>query len=197
LRFSQPIDLPRGGTDSIISAAINAATARKDLVVAGAISDVTAMPGYVPSNKKTGEEGVKPYTFDKGGLHIVRAAALSDPVGDFEREILGGHAIVHDKIVVIDPRSDNCVVATGSHNLGLKASYENAENLPIFSGTQALAQAYAVHVIDVYDHYRFRAWQAKETEEGRPIFQGHITGSDQWLRPYTKPNRQDIATYFA
>jgi hypothetical protein len=69
------------------------------------------MPGYVPSNK-TGEEGVKPYTFDKGGLHIVRAAALSDPVGDFEREILGvGHAIVHDKIVVIDPRSDNCVVA--------------------------------------------------------------------------------------
>ena len=188
----------RGGTDSIISAAINAATANKNLIVAGAISDVTAMPGYVPSNKKTGEEGVKPYTFDKGGLHLVRAAALSDPVGDFEKEILGvGHAIVHDKIVVIDPLSDKCVVATGSHNLGFKASYENDENLLIFSGGKALAQAYAVHALDVYDHYRFRAWQAKEQEEGKPTFEGHISGDDKWLRAYTKPNRRDIATYFA
>lgn len=187
----------RAGTDSIISAAIDAA-ARKSLVVAGAISDVTAMPGYVPSNKQTGEPGTKPYTYDKGNLHIVRAAALNDPVGAFEKEILGvGHAIVHDKIVVIDPRSDNCVVATGSHNLGFKASYENDENLLIFSGGQALAQAYAVHVIDVYDHYRFRAWQAQDKNEGKPTFQGHITGSDKWLRRYAKPNRRDIATYFA
>jgi phosphatidylserine/phosphatidylglycerophosphate/cardiolipin synthase-like enzyme len=188
----------RAGADSIISAAIDAAKADKDLIVAGAISDVTAMPGYVPPDKKTGEAGVKPYTFDQGGLHIVRAAALKDTVGDFEKEILGiGHAIVHDKIVVIDPRSDNCVVATGSHNLGFKASYENDENLLIFSGAKALAQAYAVHVLDVYDHYRFRAWQAKEAEEGKPTFEGHINGDDKWLRGYAKPNRRDIASYFS
>jgi phosphatidylserine/phosphatidylglycerophosphate/cardiolipin synthase-like enzyme len=188
----------RAGADSIISAAIDAATADKNLIVAGAISDVTAMPGYVASDKKKGTKGVKPYTFDKGGLHIVRAAALNDPVGDFEKEILGvGHAIVHDKIVVIDPLSDNCVVATGSHNLGFKASYENDENLLIFSGSQALAKAYAVHVLDVYDHYRFRAWQAKQKEEGKPTFQGHISSDDKWLRAYAKPNRRDIASYFA
>jgi phosphatidylserine/phosphatidylglycerophosphate/cardiolipin synthase-like enzyme len=186
----------RAGADSIISAAIDAAMADNNLIVAGAISDVTAMPGYVAPNKKKGIEGVKPYTFDKGGLHIVRAAALKDPVGDFEKEILGiGHAIVHDKIVVIDPLSDNCVVATGSHNLGFKASYENDENLLILSGSKALAQAYAVHVLDVYDHYRFRAWQAKE--KGEAMFQGHIDGDDKWLRPYAKPKRHDIATYFA
>jgi phosphatidylserine/phosphatidylglycerophosphate/cardiolipin synthase-like enzyme len=188
----------RAGADSIISAAIDAAMADKNLIVAGAISDVTAMPGYVAPNKKMGIEGVKPYTFDKGGLHIVRAAALKDPVGDFEREILGiGHAIVHDKVVVIDPLADNCFVATGSHNLGFKASYENDENLLILSGSKALAQAYAVHVLDVYDHYRFRAWHAKEKEKGEPMFRGHIDGDDKWLRPYAKPNRRDIATYFA
>jgi uncharacterized protein YdeI (YjbR/CyaY-like superfamily) len=60
-----------------------------------------------------------------------------------------------------------------------------------------LAQAYAVHVLDVYDHYRFRAWQAKEKEKGEPMFQGHIDGDDKWLRPYAKRNRHDIATYFA
>jgi phosphatidylserine/phosphatidylglycerophosphate/cardiolipin synthase-like enzyme len=59
--------------------------------------------------------------------------------------------------VIIDPLSDDCVVATGSHNLGYKASYENDENLLIFRGNKALAQAYAVHALDVFDHYRYRA----------------------------------------
>jgi phosphatidylserine/phosphatidylglycerophosphate/cardiolipin synthase-like enzyme len=188
----------RAGANSIISAAIDASTANAALLVAGAISDVSAMPGFVAGNKKTGEAGVKPYTFDQGGLHIVRAAELKDPVGDFEKEILKvGNAIVHDKIVVIDPLSENCVVATGSHNLGFKASYENDENLLIFSGAKALAQAYAVHVLDVYDHYRFRAWQRKEADERQPTFQGHIDGDDAWLRPYATPDRRDIASYFA
>jgi phosphatidylserine/phosphatidylglycerophosphate/cardiolipin synthase-like enzyme len=187
----------RAGANSIISAAIAAAQKNKDLVVAGAISDVTAMPGYVPGDKKKGTPGVKPYTYDKGGLHIVRAAALDDIVHEFHKELLKvGQAVVHDKIVVIDPLSDNCVVATGSHNLGFKASYENDENLMIFSGAKALAQAYAVHIVDVYDHYRFRAWQAKEAEEGKPTFQGHIDGDDKWLRALTKASRNDIATYF-
>ena len=188
----------RAGADSIISAAVGAATKNKNLIVAGAISGVTAMPGYVPGNKQTGEAGTKPYTYDAGGLHIVRAAALNDEVGDFEKEILKvGNAIVHDKIVVINPLSDVCVVATGSHNLGFKASYENDENLLIFSGARALAQAYAVHVLDVYDHYRFRAWQAKEADQGKPLFQGHIQGDDKWLRPYAKKGRRDIASYRA
>src|SRR5262249_47048010 len=82
----------RAGADSIISAAIAAAKKNKKLIVAGAISDVTAMPGYVAPDKKgrtkAARDGVKPYTFDRGGLHIVRAAELKDPIGDFEKEIL-------------------------------------------------------------------------------------------------------------
>jgi phosphatidylserine/phosphatidylglycerophosphate/cardiolipin synthase-like enzyme len=188
----------REGANSIIAAAMNAAERNESLIVAGAISDPSAMPGYRPGNKKKGIKSVEPYTHDANGLHIVRAAALNDVVGAFEKELLKvGQAIVHDKIVVIDPLSEDCVVAAGSHNLGFKASYENDENLVIFRGSQALAQAYAVHVIDVYDHYRFRAWQAKEKEEGKPTFQGFIDGDDRWLRPYAKLPRRDIAEYFA
>jgi phosphatidylserine/phosphatidylglycerophosphate/cardiolipin synthase-like enzyme len=192
----------RAGADSIISAAIAAGKANKALYVAGAISDVTAMPGYVPGDKKgrtkAQREGVKPYTFDSGGTHIVRAAALDGPVGDFEKELLKvGTAVVHDKIVVIDPLSSSCVVAAGSHNLGFKASYENDENLLIFRGNQALAQAYAVHVLDVYDHYRFRAWQAKNKEEGRPFFEGNIETDDKWMKKYFSGRLNDISRYFA
>jgi phosphatidylserine/phosphatidylglycerophosphate/cardiolipin synthase-like enzyme len=80
-----------------------------------------------------------------------------------------GRAIIHDKILVLDPLDpDNCIVAFGSHNLGYKASYSNDENLTIVRGHQALAEAYAVHVLDVYDHYRFRAVEAEANAGKKP-----------------------------
>ncbi|MDR6496311.1 phosphatidylserine/phosphatidylglycerophosphate/cardiolipin synthase-like enzyme [Paraburkholderia terricola] len=192
----------RAGKDSIISAAIDAAATNPELLVAGAISDVTAMPGYVAPDKNAADEagrnGVKPFIDDSGHLHIVRAAEIKGPVGDFETEILKvGNAAVHDKIVVIDPLSPDCLVVTGSHNQGFKASYENDENLVIIHGNQSLAQAYAVHVLDVYDHYRFRAWQAKEQAEGKTLFDGHIYSDDHWLRSLIEKKSGDIAQYFA
>lgn len=50
----------------------------------------------------------------------------------------------------------DCVVITGSHNQGFRASYANDENFIIVRAHQPLAQAYATHVMDVYDHYRWR-----------------------------------------
>ncbi len=69
---------------------------------------------------------------------MIRAAAIKDLVGDFQRELLSaGHAIIHDKIVVIDPMSEtDCVVITGSHNLGFKASYANDENMLVLRGNR-------------------------------------------------------------
>ena len=49
------------------------------------------------------------------------------------------HAIIHDKIMVIDAFTDNCVVITGSHNLGYRASYNNDENILIIRGHKELA----------------------------------------------------------
>ena len=86
-----------------------------------------------------------------------------------------GHAVIHDKIVVVDPFSPGCAVVTGSHNLGYRASYNNDENMLIFRGKRKLAEAYAAHVLDVYDHYRFRflvqqrhdnAWSSIDPTDG-------------------------------
>ncbi len=192
----------RAGQDSIIAAALAAAKANPALIVAGAISDVTAMPGYVapdPSGRTAAARaGVKPYTYADGRVQVVRAAALNDMVGDFEKELLKvGNAVVHDKIVVIDPLSADCVVATGSHNLGFKASYENDENLLLVSGDGRLAGAYATHVLDVYDHYRFRAWQAQSVDEGQPLFSGHLEGDSGWLTAATAGDASALSRYFA
>jgi phosphatidylserine/phosphatidylglycerophosphate/cardiolipin synthase-like enzyme len=67
-------------------------------------------------------------------------------------------AIVHSKAIVIDPFSDNCAVITGSHNFSDSASGKNDENLVIVRGNKKLAQAYALHINGVYDHYSWRAF---------------------------------------
>jgi phosphatidylserine/phosphatidylglycerophosphate/cardiolipin synthase-like enzyme len=67
-------------------------------------------------------------------------------------------AIVHSKTIVIDPFSDNCAVITGSHNFSVAASEKNDENLVIVRGNKKLAQAYALHINGVYDHYSWRGF---------------------------------------
>ncbi|UGY04062.1 phospholipase D-like domain-containing protein [Bradyrhizobium quebecense] len=67
-------------------------------------------------------------------------------------------AIVHSKTIVIDPFSDNCAVITGSHNFSVAASEKNDENLVIIHGNKQLAQAYALHINGVYDHYSWRGY---------------------------------------
>ena len=126
---------------------------------------------------------------------MIRAAAIKDIVGDFHKELLSaGHAIIHDKIVVLDPLSKtDCTVVTGSHNLGFKASYANDENMLIIRGNPELAMAYAVHVLDVYDHYKFRAALEQQAREAalsgkpppkRPAGKGFLQTNDTWQDPY-------------
>jgi len=63
-------------------------------------------------------------------------------------------AIVHSKVIVIDPFSPNCAVVTGSHNFSLSATQKNDENLVIVRGNRKRAEAYGAHIADVFEHYR-------------------------------------------
>jgi hypothetical protein len=48
----------------------------------------------------------------------------------------------------------------------------------IIAGDQALAAAYAVHILDVYDHYRFRAVEADRKKNGETPFSGFLETTD-------------------
>ena len=194
----------QGGKTSVIEEAIRAGETRKELLVYGAISDVTAMPNYVPPPRKGDTEGEtrerrpQPAIYDSGEVHIVRPVALADDdvTGGFERELLTvGKAIIHDKIVVIDPLSDDCTVITGSHNLGFKASYENDENMLIIRGNKKLAEAYMTHVMDVYDHYRFRALLAAQTQRRHMLDQGMLVTDDTWLAKRLTKDKVALSDY--
>lgn len=182
-----------GGLHSIVSEAVDIGSKDPSLTVVGAISDSQAMWGAKPAT--TTASGKKlpawaPHVFTSGGVSVVLATALTDKsigrqLGDFQlKETLTAEkAIIHDKILVIDPMDPvKCVVAFGSHNLGYKASYSNDENLTIVQGHMPLAQAYVTHVLDVYDHYRFRAAEAQgsaDTKDHKP-WDGFLATTDGW-----------------
>jgi hypothetical protein len=97
---------------------------------------------------------------------VIAPAGILDGFAAWEKEFYkAGNAIVHDKIVVIDPFTDKCMVATGSHNLGYRASHNNDENMLILRGDQRIAQAYATHVFDIYNHYRWRYYQMQKAQQ--------------------------------
>jgi phosphatidylserine/phosphatidylglycerophosphate/cardiolipin synthase-like enzyme len=137
------------------------------------------------SRKILHQSGVDIHDRMLGGDHIghnkFAVYVDKDEFAAWHTELLkAGFAIIHDKIVVVDPFSPDCVVITGSHNLDYKASYSNDENLLIIRGNQA--QAYAVHVLDVYDHYRFRYVQQQQGKAG--AFSGFLSTDSGWQKPY-------------
>jgi phosphatidylserine/phosphatidylglycerophosphate/cardiolipin synthase-like enzyme len=68
-----------------------------------------------------------------------------------------GHAIIHSKVLLVDPFGKNPVVVTGSHNFSKAASQSNDENFIVIRGDRALAEAYAVNIDSAWRHYAYRA----------------------------------------
>ena len=199
------------GEQTIVGEADRLAQARADLLVLGAASAANALPGFEAPPKGSGKHVPAPSVYwpggDKSRIAFISATAIATPVGDLHPELLSaGHAIIHDKIIVIDPLDpEACTVITGSHNLGFKASYTNDENLLIIRGNQQLAIAYAVHVIDVYEHYLTRA-KIEQTARDRalagqpppPASVGHgfLKTDDSWEDRYFPTPPASSLSYF-
>lgn len=163
------------GAPSIMDKVLECQQNDLTLFVRGAATDIKAVQNYdVQLYHRAGEP---PDT-------VVAASGIKDQFSFWQKELLKAsptaHAIIHDKIVVIDPFSANCAIVTGSHNLGYKASYGNDENLIIVRGNQSLATAYAVHIMDIYDHYR---WRYVLQEKGKQAWSGLGT-DDKWQDKY-------------
>lgn len=157
------------GQPSVLDAILEAEVAKPELFVRGAATDRKAIEQYdTMLYHRTGDRA-----------EVAAAAELDHAFGYWQKELLKSsptaHAVIHDKILVIDPTSDDCVVVTGSHNLGYTASYANDENLLIVKGHRSLAEAYATHVMDIYDHYRWR-WRQKHPDHSHPHDVGDCDG---------------------
>ena len=181
------------GSPSIVDAIAEAQKARPSLFVRGAVTAAdaagefkTAISGGGDSATHKHQKGDPPLPEDYRVIHA-RGITKNDAFGQWEAELnQAGHAVIHDKIVVVDPFSDTCVVITGSHNLGYRASYNNDENMAIIRNHRALAEAYAAHCLDVYDHYAWRYWLSTENEKAWHF----LATDDGWQDSYFSADNQ-------
>jgi len=172
------------GTPSIVDRIREAAEDRfqkgEILYVQGAISDTKTAKGAIQLFNRS--------IFVKPQVVVTGVAGIPDDFAFWEKELYKyGHAVIHDKIVVVDPFTEDCFVAAGSHNLGYSASYKNDENLLLFRGNRSLAEAYAAHVLDVVNHYKWRYKLQQLYAQGQlEKAWGDLDEDDRWQDKYFK-----------
>jgi hypothetical protein len=129
------------------------------------------------------------------GLDVVQPEGIKTPFASWAATVtrsefipteggVVGFAIVHSKLIVVDPFTDP-VVVTGSHNFSTSASTQNDENFVIVRDNRDLALEYAAHVLAVYQHYRWLAFVHDQQRKGRnPTAQ--LVESDEWQARHLK-----------
>jgi len=129
---------------------------------------------------------------------VVQPQGVDGPIGPWIAEVTRrdflsqvGHAIVHSKVLVIDPFSADPVVVTGSHNFSDSASKNNDENFVIVRGHKGLAEKYAVHAMSVYAHYRWRSYIRETLAAGKTPW-SYLDDNDTWLMDELKSKKLEI-----
>ena len=172
-----------------------------------------ASPHYRPDlyiqgvvNQNPGTEKNPVTLFNRGdridaNADVVVPAAIPGPMSFWHAELLKlprAHAMVHSKVVVIDPYGANPVVMTGSHNMGPKASGVNDENLLLIRGNGDLASQYAGKIMEIYSQYRWRASVTRA--DGHTPWRG-LADDDHWQikgsdAPADRRRRRELAFWF-
>jgi hypothetical protein len=101
----------------------------------------------------------------------------------FQAEFDGGPGqTIHDKFIVVDFDTDSPVVFSGSSNLAAGGESENGDNLlAIFDG--AVATAFAVEAVRLFDHYEFRSAVNASTKASPLLLKAQSDGP-AWYAPY-------------
>jgi phosphatidylserine/phosphatidylglycerophosphate/cardiolipin synthase-like enzyme len=171
-----------GPRDTLLNAIIESARAgagRKRLYIHGAIN-------RDPSTTKNPVELFDRGNREKADYEVVLPAAIDEPTKFFRRELKklpGTFAMVHSKVVLVDPFGEHPVLLTGSHNLGPKASGKNDENLLIIRDAPGLAAAYATNIMAIYNQYRWRF--RRQTQPKSKQWKG-LKDTDTWQKGYLK-----------
>jgi phosphatidylserine/phosphatidylglycerophosphate/cardiolipin synthase-like enzyme len=137
---------------------------------------------------------------------VVLPAAIDEQSKFWVRELLKmprAHAMVHSKVVVVDPYGNHPVVMTGSHNMGPKASGVNDENFVIIENNSALASDYATKIMEIYNQYRWRASQQNTKQENKwqgladnDAWQIDAPGADPKTQEYDKRRKRELDFWF-
>ncbi|MDR3615492.1 MAG: hypothetical protein P4L53_18175 [Candidatus Obscuribacterales bacterium] len=166
------------GHPSVLDVILEEAAARPELVARAAVSTMQAFTKeQIILLHRAGENPV-----------AVPASAIHQAFANYLAETLQApdtHAVIHNKDLVIDPLHPDLskvkVVKT-CHNMGYKASYQNDENMPIFTGSRSLALAMMANIFYITSEFRFN-WACNQTGANQQIL-GFLEVTDSWQDKY-------------
>ena len=160
-------------------------------IIETARAERTGKPLYIhgvinqdPSTTKTPVELFQQENSVNADYEVVLPAAIDESTKFFHAELKklpGTHAMVHGKVVLVDPFGDHPALLTGSHNLGPRASGVNDENLLIIQDAPGIAAAYATNIMAIYNQYRWRF--RRQVQPKAKQWKG-LQDSDVWQKRY-------------
>lgn len=119
---------------------------------------------------------------------IAAATTISSPLHDFQGRLLEGkegfhHAgiHIHSKIILADPFSDDPIIVTGSANFSSNSTETNDSNTVVLRGFTRVADIYATEFMRMFEHYHFRASEAKAKDKSKPM---GLVENDTWSDEY-------------
>ena len=119
---------------------------------------------------------------------IAVATTISSPLHDFQGKLLEGkesfhHAgiHIHSKIILVDPFGSDPIIVTGSANFSNNSTEVNDSNSMILRGFTAVADIYATEFMRMFEHYHFRANEAKAQNKEKPL---GLAEDDGWSDEY-------------
>ncbi len=160
-----------------------------DTARAGAVGNRLYIRGAINQDPGTTKNPVELFdskNSEKADFETVLPAAIDAATEWFVRELKklpNTFAMVHSKVVLVDPFGARPVVMTGSHNLGPKASGINDENFLIIRDVPGLAAAYATNIMAIYNQYRWRF--RRQTQPTAKQWKG-LEDGDAWQKGYLK-----------
>jgi hypothetical protein len=96
-------------------------------------------------------------------------------------------ATINSTVVLVDPFGPHPVVMTGSHNLSSETSSKNDSDLLVIENMPSLAAEYAVHLIGMFDRFRFRAVLAASRDHRKFI---GLMPNDAWQERYFQGHKR-------
>ena len=172
-----------GPRETLLNSIISKARAKasgKRLYIRGVINQD-------PSTKKSPVELFEQGNKEEADFDVLLPAEIDEATEWFAREMRKlptARAMVHSKVVLIDPFTKHPVLLTGSHNLGPKASGTNDENLLIIRDASGLAGAYAANIMAIYNQYR---WRFRRSAQPKSKRWNGLKDNDTWQYGYLKP----------
>jgi phosphatidylserine/phosphatidylglycerophosphate/cardiolipin synthase-like enzyme len=102
-----------------------------------------------------------------------------------------GTNYIHNKVILIDPLSDDPVVISGSANFSDNSILHNDENTLVIKGNKEVADLYFTEFSRIFNHYSSRSDIKKLTANNTTT--GHNpnhlwTKPEQWVPSFYKPN---------